>query len=65
MENATFAAIDCTKLPETCASAGVSSYPAFGVLHEGQAVGDGLVQTVAEAEAQLEAAIKRYTIVDL
>ena len=34
IDEATFAAIDCQKLPETAKDAGVTQYPTFSVLHE-------------------------------
>ena len=34
IDEATFAAIDCKKLPETAKDAGVTQYPTFSVLHE-------------------------------
>lgn len=34
MDDATFAAIDCEKLPETAKEAGVTQHPTYQVLHE-------------------------------
>ena len=34
IDGATFAAIDCEKLPETAKAAGISQHPTFQVLHE-------------------------------
>ena len=34
MDQATFAAIDCEKLPETAETAGVTQFPTFAVLHK-------------------------------
>ena len=34
IDEATFAAIDCQRLPETAKEAGITQHPAFQVLHE-------------------------------
>jgi hypothetical protein len=34
IDEATFAAIDCQKLPETAKEAGITQHPTFQVLHE-------------------------------
>lgn len=34
MDEATFAVIDCQKLPETAKEAGITQHPTFQILHE-------------------------------